>query len=98
MTRAESPGINNSVGRAKRRQFGREPLGTTPATRGRARPQRDLAQLTGFRIAYAVVAGRVGAAALAVTQYVDDLDLVPRAQKGAQRLFVFDGGDQKVGD
>ena len=44
------------------------------------------------------MARRISAAALTIAQHVDNLDLVARAQKAAQRLFVFAGGDQEVGN
>ena len=44
------------------------------------------------------MARRIVAAALAVAQHVDDFDLVARAEQAAQRLFVFAGGDQEIGN
>ena len=54
--------------------------------------------LAGFRIAHAIVARRIIAAPFAVAQYVDDFDLVPRAQQAAQRLFVVAGGHEEIGN
>src|SRR5207245_11775623 len=98
MACSEGLRVDDSVGRAKCSKIGRQPLDPPPAGFARARAEGYLAQLTGFRIAHAIVTRWISPGALAIAQHVDDLDLVTRAEQAAQRLLILAGGPQEVGD